>query len=71
MSLRNFGRSLKHPAIWNSGCRQAYEAREYHFTPETNQPRKTFGPVKPHFTDNRFRNNEEVKMAIREWLCSV
>jgi hypothetical protein len=68
MSLHNFGTSLKHPALWNSGCRQANEAREHHFTPEAKQPRKTFGPLKPHFKDFRFHNNQEVEMAIREWL---
>jgi len=68
MSSHNIGNSLKLPTLWISGCRQANKACEHHFTPETKQKRKTFGPVKPHFKDFRFHNNEEVEMAIREWL---
>ena len=44
------------------------EACVHHFTPQTKQPRKKCGPVKEHFTDCRFHNNEKVDMAIREWL---
>jgi hypothetical protein len=68
MSLSNFGRSLKYPTLWKPGCRQANKARKLHLTPETKQPRKTFGQVKPHFTDFQFHNKEEVEMALREWL---
>jgi len=68
MFLHNIGKGLNHPTHWNSGCRQVNEACEYHFIPETKQPRKTFGPVKPRFTDFRFHNNEEVEIATREWI---
>ena len=40
MSLHNIGKSLKLPTLWNSGCRQANEAREHHFTPETKKKSK-------------------------------